>query len=92
MADGIQMKYDDMDRVSEELTSIVSEIITNKGAMINKVEYLCETWNSAASQRHRDEFDAVGSNIDKLTEMVEELISSIKHYRADMEALDTSYS
>ena len=92
MADGIQMKYDDMDRVSGELTSIVAEIVSNKGEMINKVEYLCETWNSAASQRHREEFESVGRNVDKLTDMAEELINSIKQYRADMEALDTSYS
>ncbi len=84
MADGIQIKYDDMDRVSEELTSIVAEMMSNKGSMISKVEYLCETWNSAASQRHRDEFEAVGKNIDKLTELAEDLISSIKHYRADI--------
>lgn len=92
MADGIQMKYDEMDRVSNELRTIVSDIISNKNSMINKVEYLCESWDSKASQTHREEFQTVGSSIDKLTEMVEELISSIEHYRADMEALDTSYS
>lgn len=92
MAVGIQMKYDEMDRASNELRTIVSDIISNKNSMINKVEYLCESWESDASQSHREEFQAVGRNIDKLTEMVEELISSIEHYRADMEALDTSYS
>ncbi len=92
MADGIQMKYDAMDQASNDLTSIVSEIIANKNNMISKVDYLCETWNSAASQRHREEFETVSKNIDSLTGMVEELITSIRNYRADMEQLDQSYS
>lgn len=92
MAAGIQMQYETMDQVCNELKSIVSEIITNKDNMQSKVEFLCETWNSAASERHRSEFATVGDNINKLTDMVEELITSIKNYRADMEQLDQSYS
>ena len=92
MADGIKMSYSDMDSISDELHAIVDEIIDNKGRMITKVNTLCDSWESAASQRHQDEFQNVAGNIDKLTEMVDELITSIKNYRADMEALDNSYS
>ncbi len=34
MADGITMTYDIMDQVSKELTTIVGEIVTNKGTMM----------------------------------------------------------
>lgn len=92
MADGIAMTYDIMDQVSNELTSIVGEIITNKGTMMEKVNYLCESWKSEASQTHQDEFMAVGNKIDTLTQLADELVSSIKKYRADMEQLDQSYA
>ena len=89
MAGGINMTYEIMDQVSSELTAIVSEIVTNKSTMMAKVNYLCESWESAASERHREEFETVGKNIDNLTSMADELVNSIKKYRADMEELDT---
>lgn len=92
MADGIRMSYSEMDAISDELHTIVDEIITNKEQMLSKVNTLCESWDSAASQRHQDEFANVAGNVDKLTDMVNELITSIKNYRADMEELDNSYS
>ncbi|MCH5261277.1 MAG: WXG100 family type VII secretion target [Lachnospiraceae bacterium] len=92
MADGIKMSYSDMDTISGELNAIVGEIIGNKNQMISKVNTLCESWDSMASQRHQDEFTNVANNIDKLTTMVDELITSIKNYRADMESLDQSYA
>ncbi len=92
MADGIKMSYSEMDAISDELHTIVDEIITNKEQMLSKVNTLCESWDSAASQRHQDEFTNVAGNVDKLTDMVNELITSIKNYRADMEELDNSYS
>ncbi|MDE6389506.1 MAG: WXG100 family type VII secretion target [Lachnospiraceae bacterium] len=92
MADGIKMSYSEMDAISDELHTIVDEIITNKEQMLSKVNTLCDSWDSAASQRHQDEFTNVAGNVDKLTDMVNELITSIKNYRADMEELDNSYS
>lgn len=92
MAGGITMTYEIMDQVCNELTSIVSEIVTNKATMMEKVNYLCESWESAASQRHQEEFMAVGKSIDSLTQLAEELVTSIKQYRADMEDLDQSYA
>ena len=92
MADGIKMSYSEMDAISDELHTIVDEIITNTEQMLSKVNTLCESWDSAASQRHLDEFTNVAGNVDKLTDMVNELITSIKNYRADMEELDNSYS
>lgn len=92
MANGIAVTYDVMDQMSNELTSIVSEIVTNKATMMEKVNYLCESWQSEASQRHQDEFLAVGKNIDTLTQLADELVSSIRKYRADMEQLDQSYA
>ena len=92
MADGIKMSYSEMDAISDELHTIVDEIITNKEQMLSKVNTLCVSWDSAASQRHLDEFTNVAGNVDKLTDMVNELITSIKNYRADMEELDNSYS
>lgn len=92
MAGGITMTYDVMDQVSNELTSVVNEIVTNKGTMMEKVNYLCESWQSEASQRHQEEFLAVGKNIDTLTQLADELVSSIRKYRADMEQLDQSYA
>lgn len=92
MAGGITMTYEIMDQVSNELTSIVSEIVTNKATMMEKVNYLCESWESAASQTHQEEFMAVGKSIDSLTQLADELVSSIKKYRADMEQLDQSYA
>ena len=92
MAGGINMTYEIMDQVSSELTAIVSEIVTNKSTMMEKVNYLCESWESAASESHREEFETVGKNIDNLTSMADELVNSIKKYRADMEELDNSYA
>lgn len=92
MADGIAMTYDIMDQVSKELTTIVGEIVTNKGTMMEKVNYLCESWKSSASQTHQDHFTEVGNKIDTLTQLAEELVSSITRYRAEMEQLDQSYA
>ncbi len=92
MADGIKMRYEDMERSCNDLERIVSEIVNNKTTMINKVNELCETWNSKASERHQEEFQSVGANIDKLTEMVSELTNNIKRYTADMNQLDDSYA
>lgn len=92
MAGGITMTYDVMDQVSNELTSIVNEIVTNKATMMEKVNYLCESWQSEASMRHQEEFLAVGKNIDTLTQLADDLVSSIRKYRADMEQLDQSYA
>ncbi|MCM1267229.1 MAG: WXG100 family type VII secretion target [Bacteroidales bacterium] len=92
MANGIAVTYDIMDQVSNELTSIVNEIVTNKATMMEKVNYLCETWQSEASRTHQEEFMSVGKNIDTLTQLADELVSSIKKYRADMEQLDQSYA
>lgn len=92
MANGITMTYAIMDQVSDELNAIVAEIIGNKNTMMEKVNYLCETWVSEASQNSQQEFEAVGKHIDSLTEMASELIANVKKYRADMEALDHSYA
>lgn len=92
MAGGIEMEYDAMDQAGRELQAIVAEIVQNKGDMMSKVEELCTSWNSAASERHREDFDSVAKNIENLTGMAEELIDSIKRYRQDMEQLDQSYA
>lgn len=92
MADGIEMTYSQMDEASRQLLSIVEEIKSNKQSMIEQVNFLCETWRSAASVRHQEEFETVGKSIDQLSDMANELINSIKHYRADMEELDNSYA
>ncbi|MCH5258797.1 MAG: hypothetical protein J1F18_03535 [Lachnospiraceae bacterium] len=92
MADGISMKYDIMDSVCNELTAIVGEMVSNKETMMDKVNYMCETWVSEASQNNQEEFAAVGKQIDTLSSLAEELIANVKNYRADMEALDHSYA
>ncbi|MBO5209680.1 MAG: WXG100 family type VII secretion target [Lachnospiraceae bacterium] len=92
MAGGIAMTYEIMDQTCTDLTNIVTEIISDKANMMEKVNSLCETWESAASERHLEDFQTVCSNIDTLTELADELISSVKQYRADMEELDQSYA
>lgn len=92
MADGIEMKYQAMDEASQQLMTIVEEIKSSKQSMIEKVNFLCETWRSEASVRHQEEFEAVGKSIDQLSDMANELTESIKRYRADMEELDHSYT
>lgn len=92
MGDGIKMTYDEMDRTCTELTSIVGEIITYKDKMMTNVENLCDSWKSNASEHHRGEFQNVDDQISKLTGMAEQLVASVKQYRADMEELDNSYA
>lgn len=92
MASGIVMSYESMDLICNELTTVVGKLVEDKAEMMTKVNSLCESWNSLASEKHQDEFATVGTSIDNLTNMADELISSVKKYRADMEALDQSYS
>lgn len=86
------MSYESMDQICNELTSVVSKMVEDKAEMMAKVNSLCEAWASAASDRHQEDFATVGTSIDNLTNMADELISSVKKYRADMEALDQSYT
>ena len=92
MYDGISMSYEVMDQTCTELQTIVSEIVTYKGNMMTKVENLCDSWKSAASEKHRQDFEEVGKQVERLTQLADELVSSIKQYRADMEELDNRYA
>lgn len=92
MADGIEMQFGEMESAIGDLNTAVVDIISRKGDMIRTVNTLCESWKSAASDRHREEFDSVGKSIDKLSEMAQELIQSVTNYNADMHQIEDNYS
>lgn len=92
MHDGISMSYGAMDQTCSELTAIVREIIEYKKNMMTKVDSLCDTWKSAASEKHREDFMEVEKQIDLLTDLAEQLVSSVKQYREDMAELDSRYA
>ena len=92
MSNGLSMNYTDMETYCGEIESIAMDIFDSKANLISKVNTLCEAWDSLSSPVYQERFAAVGTEIDKIGELVNDLTHSIRNYINDMNQLDQSYA
>lgn len=92
MSNGLCMDYDDMETCCTQLQSIAQNILEEKTSLLTKVNTLCDAWSSEASPVYQQDFTTVGSQIDKIGELVNELTQSIQSYVNDMRQLDSAYA
>ncbi len=92
MSNGLSMNYADMEACCGEIESIAMDIFDSKANLISRVNTLCEAWDSLSSPVYQDRFATVGTEIDKIGELVNELTHSIRSYINDMNQVDQSYA
>lgn len=92
MATMLRMQFEDAEQQCGLIKEIARDMLDKNRLLQDRVRSLCDEWDSEASPVYRDDFEKISNQIDHVSDLVEELTMSIKHYIADIKQVDGSYA
>lgn len=76
----MKLNYEELAQGAVELTQLAEEIEEQANFMRNKVQELCNSWESLAKATYEEDFNAVSGNINQTTDVAKRLAAELKIY------------
>lgn len=91
-ASRLSMDYGDLEATARNAKAKAEQLRSLMSEMTNDVNAMCDNWTASASPIFREDYGKLASNVEKASEVVDELSVQVENYVRDMQALDNSYS